>query len=407
MPVSIPFQVGFTGFGGGSTGDTFFTVLSLYGAPGPDSIRVNWGGAEFFGAAPQVVTYEPQPEDGSFNMPGPGLSRAYADGEYIIKASTTLGFEKITVTLSLFADANNSFGVAKTGDGRANMMAGGSGGDNFSGMNGDDWLGGGGGDDSLSGGKGNDFLGGSDGNDTADGGAGDDALFGDDGNDSLSGLSGNDYMGGGNGADAMHGGAGNDRMWGDNGAFGDPLGDLGNDTLFGGVGDDEMDGEGGDDSLSGGSGLDSLTGGDGDDSMAGGVDGDWLFGYAGEDRLNGGSGSDTMNGGLGRDLIITQADGELDQIVYGAASEGQDRIAGFEHGIDKISFFFLGPVDSDHFIAPDGVMSDDQAYIIYDSATGRLSVDLDGMDSGAALLVATFTDLATVTLEDFWFALPI
>lgn len=401
MSVVSIFKLNIQGWGGGGDGITEFASLTLGAESGPDSVRVNWGAADFLSGGPRAVTYSPLPE-GSFVMPDPGTSRTYIDGTYAIRATATFGTETASAGINLFVDVNNAGGTTKTGTGAMDVMFGGNGSDTFQGGSGDDLLAGGGGGDSLNGGGGNDTASSGDGNDTANGGAGDDVLFGDNGDDLLNGAVGNDTLNGGNGNDSLVGLDGDDLIWGDNGAFGGG-GDFGNDTLNGGNGNDTMDGEGGTDSLLGGAGFDSLSGGDGDDSINGGADDDWLFGNAGADRLTGGTGSDTMTGGAGRDVLISQADGVQDIFVYDDLGEGGDRITGFEHGIDAIALYFFPGVDADHFVGSAGAMTDGDAYLLYDQATGRLSVDLDGTGAGAATLIATLSDTPTLAISDFLF----
>ena len=401
MSVLSIFRLNIQGWGGGFDGTDYFASLTLGADAGPDSIRLDWGAADHFGNEGRIVTYGPQP-DLSFILPGPGANHAYVDGTYAIRATAAYGTETATAAINLFVDVSNPAGTTRTGTGAMDVMFGGSGADTFSGGNGDDLLAGGGGGDSLNGGSGNDTASSGDGNDTANGGGGNDVLFGDNGDDSLLGAVGDDTVNGGNGADTLVGGDGNDSIWGDDGAFGGGP-DFGNDSLVGGNGNDTMLGEGGNDSLIGGTGFDSLAGGDGDDSINGGADDDSLFGDAGVDKLTGGAGSDTMTGGVGRDILTSQADGILDAFIFNDISEVGDRIIGFEHGIDAIALYFTLAVASDHLVASAGAMVDTDTYILYDQATGRLSIDFDGTGAGRATLVATLTDRPTLGIGDFWF----
>jgi len=404
MDMSVEtFRLGIQGWGGGGESPDAFSVLSLGAEAGPDSLRINWGAPDLFDREAAVVTYAPQP-DGSFNLPGPGTNHAYADGSYLVRATAYFGASTLTDTLRVFVDANDTAGTTKSGSGLTDVMFGGSGGDSFSGLTGDDLLAGGGGDDLLNGGNGNDTLSCGDGNDTALGGAGNDVIFGDAGDDSLSGGAGADQLGGGVGADIVNGGDGDDRIFGDDGLFGGgPEG--GNDTLNGGNGNDTMDGELGDDSLNGGAGDDDLTGGDGDDTIQGGEGDDYLYGNAGADRLIGGAGSDSMYGGMGSDTLVSQADGVLDLFTYLDASEGVDRIIGFEAGIDKIFLNFLdgSQMDPSHFVNSPAAMTDTGPYIIYNATNGQLRVDFDGTVPGSAVLIATLVGAPSISFDDFWF----
>lgn len=397
MSVVSIFKLSIRDWNTGYDGSSFFAGLALGADTGPDTIRVNWGAADHLGLEGRSVTYSPQP-DATFFMPGPGATHTFIDGTYAIRATATYGIETATAAINLFVDVNNAAGSSRTGSSAMDAMFGGNGSDSFVGGNGDDLLVGGGGGDSLSGGKGNDTASGGDGNDTADGGVGDDLLLGDNGDDSLFGSSGEDSLTGGNGADNLGGGDGNDSIRGEGGAF-----DFGNDTLNGGNGDDTMEGEGGIDSLIGGAGYDSLSGGDGNDVVNGGANDDWLFGDDGADKLTGGTGSDTMTGGTGKDTLISQADGALDVFVFNDIAEAGDRITGFEQGIDAIALNFTLGVDADHLVGSAGAMTDTGTYLLYDQATGRLSIDFDGTGTGKATLIATLADMPTLGIGDFWF----
>jgi Ca2+-binding RTX toxin-like protein len=103
----------------------------------------------------------------------------------------------------------------------------------------------------------------------------------------------------------LDGGDGNDRLTGGDGA----------DTIDGWTGNDILIGEGGDDSLLGFDGADSLHGGGGED---------FLDGEDGNDTLFGASGNDILIGGVGADRFVF------------TDSNGEDTVADFELGIDRI-----------------------------------------------------------------------
>ncbi|MGQ0565152.1 MAG: calcium-binding protein [Gemmobacter sp.] len=233
----------------------------------------------------------------------------------------------------------------------------------FHGGDGDDWLDGVDGNDLLYGGTGTDSVKGGAGGDTLYGGDGDDILPGEFGDDLIHGDAGQDELGGGDGADTLYGGAGNDtigagsgvdRLYGDDGddvtsgGWGNDqvYGGAGGDTMAGSYGNDLVDGGAGDDSLGGGQGADTLYGGDGADTIGsgddadllyGGADADFLAGGAGHDQLWGGDGADRLNGGTGNDTM--RGDAGADVFVFAAFARGeQDRVEGFENGIDRLQF---------------------------------------------------------------------
>lgn len=104
--------------------------------------------------------------------------------------------------------------------------------------------------------------------------------------------------------------------------------------------------------------IEDATGGQADDRITGNIYGnglrgiggqDVLVGLAGADTLDGGAGRDRLIGGKGADLLQGGADGVEDVFVFqrlhdSRASGPQDRIDGFERGIDRID---LQAIDAD------------------------------------------------------------
>jgi Ca2+-binding RTX toxin-like protein len=158
--------------------------------------------------------------------------------------------------------------------------------------------------------------------------SGDDAIQGLGGNDVIYGEWGNDRLVGGAGRDTLDGGAGND--W-----LGDPYsGDDGDDRMVGGAGFDQINGGAGNDNLDGGADNDTIKGGTGNDTMAGGSGDDWLI-----DTLRD-NGADVFDPGTGNDHMKSYFDGMSDLFIMrkAAGGFGDDDIAYFEKGIDRIEF---------------------------------------------------------------------
>lgn len=291
----------------------------------------------------------------------------------------------LTQQARLIVDTGFDGGRNLAGSNFSDAIAAGAGNDTVNGYGGHDLINGGAGNDLILGGLGDDSLEGGDGNDTLQGGDGTNNLFGGDGADLIVGGNGRDHLiGDGWGvagfADTLNGGAGND----------DLFGNAGNDLLLGGLGDDYLDGGEGDDRMFGQAGNDGLFGGDGNDSMVGDAGDDHLDGGAGNDTINGGAGADTVRGGAGADLVRLGAhDGAADVLVYGPGTGG-DRVFDFTPGEDRIAFQGIAPIPEARFVVGDSPRAPAGAgpALLYDTATDRLWLDLDGRGGNPPELVA-------------------
>jgi cysteinyl-tRNA synthetase len=151
----------------------------------------------------------------------------------------------------------------------------------------------------------------------------------------------------------------------------------------------------GDDLITGSRAKDDLRGLGGADTLIGGKGNDLLAGGAGADHLIGGTGVDRLTGGAG-----------ADHFVFADPREGGDRITDFAHGLDHIDLvaatFGLGGAVQDgvNFIT-DGGATGLAPQLLYDGVSGVLTYDLDGAGLGAAVVLATLTNHATLTASDF------
>jgi Ca2+-binding RTX toxin-like protein len=207
------------------------------------------------------------------------------------------------------------------------------------------------------------------------------------GSDSAFGQGGSDFLSGGDGADFLYGAAGDDVLEGGGQ----------DDTLWAGVGQDSLSGEGGNDILFGEIGDDWLSGGDGHDSLDAGD---------GDDRLEGGVGQDTLTGGLGADRLSGGLDADI--FDFGSPSSGADEITDFVGGTDKILIsatgFGGGLVAGGAVSLVSGsnpTASGASGQFLYDIDDGRLLWDSDGAGSGAAVLVATLSNVPSLAASDF------
>ena len=256
------------------------------------------------------------------------------------------------------------------------------------------------------------------GNDKITGSNTDDFLYGGDGlgtnsgNDTLNGVAGNDYLYGEDGNDTINGGDGNDELWGD----------KGNDTLNGGAGDDYLVAEDGNDMLNGGAGNDGLYGGDGNDTLNGGDGNDYFNGQDGNDTLNGGAGNDILygaggvnklDGGKGNDFLAGV--GLKDTLTGGA---GQDFFYIYEQANEVIVTDFKVKddliylenkiVNASNFYKAAGAKNAiaDGQYYGYDTKSGTLYYDSDGIGGNDAIAIATLIGKPDISVDNFTTVLP-
>ena len=167
--------------------------------------------------------------------------------------------------------------------------------------------------------------------------------------------------------------------------------DHGNNALTGTIGRDLLMGLGGNDTLSGGDNNDSLVGGFGNDVLNGNAGNDWMQGDEGNDVLTGSGGQDTF---LFREF------GSLDADTLPDFASNWDRI---EH--DGARFSEIGAAgrftsnDARFFAGTAAHDADDR--IIFNSATGQVWYDADGIGSTPQQLIATLGAGRGVVAADF------
>lgn len=166
-------------------------------------------------------------------------------------------------------------------------------------------------------------------------------------------------------------------------------------------GDDSISGSRGNDLLRGFDGNDVLIGKHGNDTLAGGNGNDILRGDAGDDVLDGGAGHDILQGGAGADHFVFSSTPEL---------ANADRIVAFVSGVDHIdlalsayaAFAAAGPLLAEQFHAGPTALAaaDVDDRIIYNTSTGRLFYDVDGLGGQAPVLVATLIGHPALNASD-------
>ncbi len=126
-----------------------------------------------------------------------------------------------------------------------------------------------------------------------------------------------------------------------------------------------------------------------------------LKGGLGADTLQGGFGNDTLFGGTGNDVITGGADADIfvfDTLLN--AGTNIDTVIDFSVSLDKIwldktiftRLSTLGTLNSLMFrSSDDGLAIDDNDYILYNTASGALMYDADGVGFGASIQFATLS----------------
>lgn len=216
------------------------------------------------------------------------------------------------------------------------------------------------------------------------GNAGDDTLLGGAGNDSLHGDYGNDSLDGGTGADSMDGGAGDDIYVVD--SLLDSIveeADCGTDTVFSKL------------SLVLSANVENLTlTGTSRIAATGNASNNTLIGNSVANAMSGGEGADTLDGAAGTDTLT--GGGGAD--VFTLRLQGADRIADFHAAEDRIALDHLafkalaiGSLAADAFQSgATSVASGAAVHLIYNTATGALLYDADGLGGAKAVTIATF-----------------
>ncbi|PWJ12915.1 calcium-binding protein [Jannaschia seohaensis] len=143
----------------------------------------------------------------------------------------------------------------------------------------------------------------------------------------------------------------------------------------------------------------TVVGGRQDDAITGGNANDRISGGAGNDTIGGGAGADRLTGGGGRDQFVFE--------VPGAAFQGVDLITDFTPGQDRIlldipdGIFPTGRLPGSVFSAT-GAAQDRGDRVVYDRATGELSIDINGSDRGQETVIARLNGAPDLTANDIF-----
>ncbi len=133
-----------------------------------------------------------------------------------------------------------------------------------------------------------------------------------------------------------------------------------------------------------------------------------LYGNSGANILHGGDGKDYLYGGLGNDILV--GGNGVDRFYFDTApgAGNVDRINGFSVADDTIyleNAIFTGLatgrlVAAGFVIGTEAVDADDR--VIYDSATGAIYFDVDGVGGVGQVQFATLTAGLAMTNDDVW-----
>ena len=141
----------------------------------------------------------------------------------------------------------------------------------------------------------------------------------------------------------------------------------------------------------------TVRGDRGMDVIEGGARGDRIFGMGGNDRIAGNGGADRLAGGAGRDSFVFE--------IPGTGLQGADRIVDFQPGIDRIlidrpdAFLNDGRIPGAIF-AESPRARDAGDMLIYDQASGRLTLDLNGRARGGETVIAVLENRADLDASD-------
>ncbi|MBD2040128.1 calcium-binding protein [Microcoleus sp. FACHB-672] len=310
------------------------------------------------------------------------------------------------------------------------------------------------GKDSIIGLAGNDNIDGGIGSDTMDGGVGDDVYYVDRTCDvviegvgtsfdtvysnasySLSAnvenlyLQGNAYYGYGNELDnRIVGNADNNYLWG--GAGDDFINGLtGNDTMVGGIGNDAYlvdstsdvvteEVAAGEDvvyayanySLSANverlyvqDGVDYGAGNELDNFIEANIGNNYLWGGAGNDTISGRADSDVLTGGAGADYFKFHSANEGNDTITDFSRAEGDKIALSAYGFGNLIFPTGETPESllSSQFATDAGATDSNHRVIYNSSTGALFFDSDGIGANAQVQIASLSTGLALTNSDF------
>jgi Ca2+-binding RTX toxin-like protein len=158
----------------------------------------------------------------------------------------------------------------------------------------------------------------------------------------------------------------------------------------------------GNDVIIGTSGNDNLNGGAGDDALYGLAGNDSLFGGIGADSLFGGAGIDTLTGDAGIDIFGFVSPTQGVDILTDFNPTQQDVIR-LSAGSDRFTGLTPGSLAASAFASGAGLTAASSATgrLVYNTTTGALFFDVDGLGGVGAFQFATLSNRAILTAANF------
>jgi Ca2+-binding RTX toxin-like protein len=140
------------------------------------------------------------------------------------------------------------------------------------------------------------------------------------------------------------------------------------------------------------------------DRLIGNSGGNVLHGGAGNDLLQGRGGRDTLTGGAGADVFVYSSPTEgNDRITdFSAADRFQISAAGFGSGlVAGVSLSTTAAATGTFFSGSTVNPTSTNAFFLYNSSTGQLSFDSDGIGSNSAVAIAILLNKPTLSASQF------
>ena len=142
----------------------------------------------------------------------------------------------------------------------------------------------------------------------------------------------------------------------------------------------------------------TLFGADGIDVIRGGRGADNIDGMSGNDALFGGRGSDVLAGGYGANFLTG---GRGHDVFFFALFDDITTISDFTSGKDRVRTAFINNPEAGNIVFGAEALDGDD-YLIYDSVTGRLLYDHDGVGGDEAVQFAVVNPGTSITASDFF-----